>query len=107
MGIIRVKEIKIFEQAMCCETGLCRVGVDPELLRISTRISSLKQKNMIVKRYNLSGAPRAFIEDKEINEYINKYGARNLPITKVDGEITVVGRYPSDEEFERWLGCCQ
>lgn len=99
-----MKEIKIYEPAMCCETGLCGVSVDPELLRITTLINQLKQKNIIVKRYNLSGAPQAFVEDREINEYINKYGAENLPVTEVDGKITVVGRYPSNEEFETWLG---
>lgn len=99
-----MKEIKIFEPAMCCETGLCGVGVDPELLRVSTLINSLKGKNIIVKRYNLSGTPQAFIDHKEINEYINKYGVENLPVTEVDGRIAVVGRYPSHEEFERWLG---
>ena len=31
-----MKSMKIFEPAMCCPTGLCGVGVDPELLRIST-----------------------------------------------------------------------
>lgn len=29
-----MKNIEIFEPAMCCSTGLCGVSVDPELLRI-------------------------------------------------------------------------
>jgi hypothetical protein len=38
-----MKKIKIFEPAMCCPTGLCGVGVDPELLRISTVLDTLKK----------------------------------------------------------------
>ena len=31
-----MKTMKIYEPAMCCTTGLCGVGVDSELLRVST-----------------------------------------------------------------------
>ena len=98
-----MKEIKIFEPAMCCETGLCGVSVDPELLRITTLLSTLKENNIEVGRFNLSSAPQAFVDDKEVNEFINKYGTDNLPVTEVDGKIEVVGRYPSNEEFAKWL----
>lgn len=49
-----MKSVKIFEPAMCCATGLCGVGVDPELLRISTVIETLKQNNIQVDRFNLT-----------------------------------------------------
>lgn len=38
-----MKNIAIYEPAMCCSTGLCGVGVDPELLRISTVSNNLKK----------------------------------------------------------------
>ena len=38
-----MKTMKIFEPAMCCPTGLCGVSVDPELLRVSTVLNTLKQ----------------------------------------------------------------
>lgn len=37
-----MKKMKIFEPAMCCPTGICGVGVDPELLRISAALDTLK-----------------------------------------------------------------
>lgn len=98
-----MKEIKIYEPEMCCETGLCGAGVDPELLRITTIINTLEQKGIVVKRYNLSNSPREFVDDKEINEFINKYGTENLPVIKVDGKVVVVGRYPSNKDFEKWM----
>ena len=38
-----MSKLTIYEPAMCCETGLCGVGVDPELLRISTIENTLKK----------------------------------------------------------------
>lgn len=66
-----MKTMKIFEPAMCCPTGLCGVGVDPELLRISTVLETLKKKNVVFDRFNLSSAPMEFITDQAINAYIS------------------------------------
>lgn len=98
-----MKEIQIFEPAMCCETGLCGVSVDPELLRISTVINTLKEKGITIERFNLSNAPQAFVDNKVVNDFINQYGVDNLPVTLVDGQIKVIGHYPSNGEFTEWF----
>lgn len=98
-----MKKIKIFEPAMCCSTGLCGVGIDPELMRISTVINSLKRKGIVIERFNLSNAPQAFIDNNVVNVFINQYGTDKLPITLVDEEVRVTGHYPSNEEFADWL----
>jgi len=99
-----MKKMKIFEPAMCCPTGLCGVGVDPELLRISTVLDTLKKHGIIVERFNLNSAPAEFIKDKTINAYINEKGTEGLPAVMVDGEIVITGRYPTNEELIRLLG---
>ena len=98
-----MKRMKIFEPAMCCPTGICGVGVDPELLRISTVLDTLKKHGFIVERFNLNSAPIEFINDKTINAYINEKGVEGLPAVTVDGEIVVTGRYPTNEEFTKLL----
>lgn len=98
-----MKEVKIFEPAMCCATGLCGVGVDPELLRISTVLNTLKEKGIVVERFNLSNAPQEFVDNKAVNDFVNQYGVDNLPVTLVDGEIKVIGHYPSNDEFTKWF----
>lgn len=98
-----MSKIEIFEPAMCCETGLCGVSVDPELLRISTAINTLRQNDIVVERYNLSGAPQAFVDNQLINDFINKYGAENLPVTLLDGKVKAIGHYPSNKDFTKWL----
>ena len=98
-----MKKMKIFEPAMCCSTGLCGVGVDPELLRISTVLDTLKKHGVSVDRFNLNSAPAEFITDQTINTYINAKGTEGLPAVMVDGKIVITGRYPTNEEFTKLL----
>ena len=98
-----MKTMKIFEPAMCCPTGLCGVGVDPELLRISTVLNTLKENGVEVQRYNLTSAPKEFVNHKAVAEFLNKFGPDKLPVVMVDDFIVITGRYPSNEEFTSWL----
>ena len=84
-----MKNIEIFEPAMCCSTGLCGVSVDPELLRISTVLNTLKERGIEVKRYNLTNAPMQFVTNHVVSEFVKLYGADKLPVTVVDGELAV------------------
>lgn len=98
-----MKRMKIFEPAMCCPTGICGVGVDPELLRISTVLDTLKKQGVPVDRFNLNSAPAEFITDQTINTYINEKGVDGLPAVMVDSKIVITGRYPTNEEFTKLL----
>lgn len=94
-----MKKMQIFEPAMCCSTGLCGVGVDQELLRISTVLNTLKNNGVNVDRFNLSSAPQEFVANKTVNNYINEKGVDGLPVVVIDDEIAISGRYPSNDEF--------
>lgn len=98
-----MKKMQIYEPAMCCPTGLCGVGVDSELLRISTVLNSLKKNSVEVERFNLTNTPMKFITNKAINQLINDKGVDELPATVVDGEIIIRGRYPTNEEIVELL----
>jgi hypothetical protein len=98
-----MKIMEIYEPAMCCSTGLCGVGVDPELLRISTVINTLKKKGIVVERYNLSNAPKSFVSNKDINSLIHEKGVEKLPATVIDGSIVLTDRYPTNDEIIEML----
>ncbi|MBZ9636979.1 arsenite efflux transporter metallochaperone ArsD [Clostridium sp. FP1] len=98
-----MKKMQIFEAAMCCSTGLCGVGVDPELLRVSTVLNGLKKNGVEVQRFNLSSSPQEFVDNKVVNKFINEKGIDDLPVTILDGEIVLVGRYPTNEELMKLL----
>lgn len=94
-----MKKLEIFEPAMCCPTGLCGVGVDPELLRISAVLDTLEKNDIKVERYNLQSAPQVFVTNTVVNQYIKEKGVEGLPVSILDGEVVIEGRYPSNEEF--------
>lgn len=98
-----MNKMKIFEPAMCCPTGLCGVGVNQELLRISTVLNNLKNIGVVVERYNLSNAPQEFVNNKEVNNFINTNGVEKLPVILVDDKIVMYGKYPSNTEISNLL----
>ena len=94
-----MKKMCIYEPALCCETGLCGVNVDPELLRISTVLNTLKSEGVVIERYNLNNAPMEFVKSSIVNQYVNEKGVDGLPVVTVDGEIMLAGRYPANDEI--------
>jgi len=100
----KAKTIYIYEPAMCCPTGLCGPGIDPELLRISAAMESLsKCSGVEVKRFNLTSAPQEFVKNAQVNQRINDEGIEVLPIIVVNGKIVITKRYPRNDEFEKLL----
>ncbi|MDD4344041.1 MAG: arsenite efflux transporter metallochaperone ArsD [Eubacteriales bacterium] len=99
-----MKKMYIYEPAMCCPTGLCGVGIDQELLNLSTLIANLEKKGIKVERYNLTNSPQEFVNNKEINDLIMEKGIEILPVTLVEGVIVKTGGYPNKEEITEFLG---
>lgn len=99
-----MKNIEIFDPAMCCSTGVCGPSIDENLMRVATIINSLKEKGIVIKRHGLSNEPQDFIANKVISEILEKEGAEILPVTLVDGVVAKTKEYPSNEELSTWLG---
>lgn len=98
-----MKRISIYEPAMCCDTGVCGVDVDPELVRISTLINNLKKNGITIERYNLSNEPMAFVNNNVVKDALDKNGTDKLPLILVDDDIVIEGRYPKNEEIMELL----
>jgi len=98
-----MRKMTIYEPAMCCPTGLCGVGISPELLRISTVLSALQKKGIVIDRYNLTNSPMKFVTNKKVNELIKSEGVDGLPYTLVDEEVVLTGRYPTNQEISDFL----
>lgn len=102
-----MSKVEIFDPAMCCSTGVCGPGVDPELLRMATIISNLQKAGKDVTRHNLKDEPQIYVDNKKINEVLMNEGVDALPITLVDGEVAQKGSYPSNEDMMKWTGTTQ
>ena len=94
-----MKKMYIYEPAMCCSTGLCGVGVDPELLRLSTVASNLNKNGVVIERFNLTNSPNEFVKNNEVNKLLTNEGTEILPITVVDNKIVLTKAYPTNDEF--------
>lgn len=94
-----MKKMIIFDPAMCCSTGVCGPSVNPELLRVAGMINNLKERGIEIERYNLTSSPQVYVDNKKVNELLNKDGVDVLPITMVDGEVVKTKSYPTNEEF--------
>lgn len=102
--LVKPVEIKIYEKALCCESGVCGPSVDPELLRITTTVRGLNKRGFKVRRYNLSMSPMEFTKVPEVTEIMKNEGIETLPITLMDGKVVKKSGYPTAEEFTAWTG---
>ncbi|MFG6150568.1 arsenite efflux transporter metallochaperone ArsD [Halobacillus sp. B23F22_1] len=99
-----MKKIAIFDPAMCCSTGVCGPGVDPELTKVANNLGILEKENIEVARYNLSTEPQQFVENSVVRQQLDDHGEQALPLVLVDGEAVKAGGYPTAEEFSEWSG---
>lgn len=99
-----MKKIEIYEQAMCCSTGLCGPSFDPELLSLSFVINNLKNAGLVAERFNLTSDPHRFVENEEVKALLTSGGMDVLPATFVDGKLICKGHYPTNAQFVEWSG---
>lgn len=91
--------VAVFDPAMCCETGLCGPGVDPELLRIARDLRWLSAQGVTVQRKGLSQEPQAFVANARVQGLLQAFGDGALPAVLVDDTVLTYGRYPTRDEL--------
>lgn len=96
--------IQVYDPALCCSTGVCGVDVDQNLVSFSADVEWAQQKGARIERYNLAQQPSAFAENAAVKAILVRSGQEALPITLVDGELALAGRYPKRAELARWAG---
>lgn len=101
---MRNPEIKVFDPAMCCSTGVCGVDVDQQLLTFTADLDWARQQGARIERFNLSQQPMAFVNNAIVKSFLDRSGQDALPLILVDGEVALAGRYPQRTELAGWLG---
>jgi hypothetical protein len=96
--------VQVFDPPMCCASGACGPGVDPELARFSADLDWLKTQGVVVTRFNLSQQPGAFVEHESVRSALQARGNDVLPLVLVDGRVAVEGAYPSRETLAALAG---
>jgi hypothetical protein len=98
-----MKSIQVFEPAMCCSTGVCGVDVDQALVTFAADVDRARQSGVQIERFNLAQQPMAFAANTTVKLFLERFGPQALPMTLVDGEVAVSGRYPSRIDLARWV----
>ena len=98
-----MKKIQIFDPALCCSSGVCGVEVDQQLVSFAADVDWAKQNGALVERFNLAQQPLVFAQNAAVKSMLERSGEGALPLTLVDGEVALAGRYPSRDELTRWI----
>lgn len=99
-----MKSIQVFDPALCCSSGVCGVEVDQALVTFAAAIDWARQAGAQIERFNLAQQPMAFAETPAVKSFLELSGQEGLPLTLVDGQIALAGRYPSRDDLARWAG---
>lgn len=96
--------VRVYEPALCCNTGVCGPDLDDELVRFTADLDHLRSRGADLQRHNLANDPTAFTTNTAVADFLRIAGSAGLPLTTVDGVTAVTGRYPSREELVRFAG---
>jgi hypothetical protein len=99
-----LKQVQVFDPALCCSSGVCGTDVDQKLVDFSADVDWAKQNGLVIERMNLAQQPMAFAQNPAVKGLLARSGESALPITLVDGEVAFAGRYPSRDDLARWIG---
>ena len=94
-------QIQLYEEAMCCSTGVCGPDPDDELVELSAALDQLEDEfeDAEISRANMQHNIDQFLNTEEIYDLVQENGPEILPITTVDGEIVAKGEYLSYDEL--------
>jgi len=99
-----MKNIQVFDPALCCSTGVCGTDVDQALVDFSADVDWARKNGVEIERFNLAQQPMAFAENSAVKGFLERSGQEGLPLILIDGEIALAGRYPSRADLARWIG---
>lgn len=99
-----MKNIQIFDPALCCSTGVCGVETDQILVTFAADVDWAKKQGTKVERFNLAQQPLVFAQNTVVKGFLERSGQQALPLILVEGEMALAGRYPTRAELAHWAG---
>jgi SAM-dependent methyltransferase len=96
--------IRVFEPALCCNTGVCGPDLDEKLVRFTADLAYLTEHGADIRRHNLANDAQAFAADPTVRAFLEVAGSEGLPLTLVDGVTVQTGSYPSRTQLMRYAG---
>jgi hypothetical protein len=91
--------IRVFEPALCCNTGVCGPDVDQALVTFTADLDHLRGLGVDIQRHNLANDPAAFTAEPAVRDFLRVAGSAGLPLTLVDGITVATGAYPTRDRL--------
>lgn len=99
-----MRTIRVYEPALCCNTGVCGPDVDQALVDFTADLNHLKGLGADIERHNLANDPGAFVASDQVRSYLELVGSTGLPMTVVDGVTVMTGGYPTRPQLLAYTG---
>jgi len=98
-------ELTLYEEAMCCSTGVCGPDPDDELVQVSAALDQFEDEfeTVTVSRLNMQHNMDQFLQTEQIYDLVEEHGPSVLPITVVDDDIVAREEYLTYDELETTL----
>lgn len=96
--------LRVFEPALCCNTGVCGPELDEDMVAFTADLEYLRGLGVDIARHNLANDPGAFAVTPAVSAFLRVAGSAGLPLVLVDGVTVVTGRYPTRAELARFAG---
>uniref|UniRef100_A0A2A4Z951 Arsenical resistance operon transcriptional repressor ArsD n=1 Tax=OCS116 cluster bacterium TaxID=2030921 RepID=A0A2A4Z951_9PROT len=98
-----MKNLTIYDPAMCCSTGICGADVDQNLVNFAADLDWLKSQGVDVRRINISTEPAEFVSNAKVKAILESDGVEGLPVIQADGETCSTSRFPNRAELAEWV----
>ena len=66
-----MRQIDIYEPALCCSSGVCGTDVDQALVDFNAALTALEKEGITVTRHNLASAPTDFATCEPVRAYLS------------------------------------
>ncbi|MEE2936113.1 MAG: arsenite efflux transporter metallochaperone ArsD [Planctomycetota bacterium] len=99
-----MSKVQIYDEPMCCSTGVCGPQVDPVLPKFASDLEWLKSQGHQVDRFNLAQQPQEFAANDQIQQLLESEGVDCLPLILVDDRVVSRSEYPARENLALWTG---
>ena len=96
--------IRVFEPALCCNTGVCGEDVDQALVDFSADLDFFTSQGVDITRHNLANDPAVFVQNPVVTNFLTAAGSEGLPLVLVDDVTVLTGRYPTRGMLARYAG---
>ena len=96
--------IRVYEPALCCNTGVCGEDVDQALVTFTADLDFFRRQGIDIARHNLATDPSSFVENPIVMNFLSAAGSDGLPLVLVDDVTVLTGRYPTRDMLARYAG---